>query len=323
MVKGPDTIPETALDWHRAGRGAVLATVMQSWGSAPRRAGAQMVVDGQGRMMGSVSGGCVEGDVVLEAQSALATGAPACLTYGVTDDTAFAAGLACGGTIRVLLEPVTPQSLPLLERLVQARAAKRAVGVLTDLTDLSARMIAEDDPLHAAQFRTGQSGMTESGAFLALHLPPLRLIIVGAVHIAQVLAPMARLAGYGVQVVDPRTAFATQARFPGTELIADWPDTALEGLALDSRCAVVTLCHEPRLDDAALQVALRSRAFYIGSLGSMRSHAARLERLRAQGFTDADLARLHGPLGLPIGAQNPAEIALSALAQITAVLRGT
>ena len=322
MQHHPDQIPETALDWHRMGRGAVLVSVVESWGSAPRRAGAQLVVDAQGAMMGSVSGGCVEGDVVLAAQAALSTGQPELRSYGVSDDMAFAAGLACGGTIRVLIQPVTEASLPVLEGLVQARAAKRGIGVLTDMSDLSASLVAEDDPLHAAQFRTGQSGMTQAGGFLALHMPPLRLIIVGAVHIAQVLAPMARLAGYRVQVVDPRTAFATPARFPETEVIADWPDTALEGLALDSRTAVVTLCHEPRLDDAALSVALRSRAFYIGALGSRRSHAARLERLRAQGFTDPDLARLHGPLGLSIGAQTPAEIALSALAQITAVLRG-
>jgi len=154
------------------------------------------------------------------------------------------------------------------------------------------------------------------------HNPPVRLIVVGAVHVAQPLAEMARLAGLAVTIVDPRRAWATADRFPGLSLVTDWPDVALEGLRLDARTAVVTLTHDPKLDDPALVVALRSPAFYIGCLGSKKTHAARRERLAAAGFEPAALDRLHGPVGLALGARSPAEIAVSVLAEVIATLRG-
>jgi len=164
----------------------------------------------------------------------------------------------------------------------------------------------------------------ENGARLFVHVfnAPLRMIIVGAVHIAQALAPMASLAGYAVTIVDPRGAFATAARFPAVELSDDWPDEALERLGPDSRTAVVTLTHDPKLDDPALAVALKSDCFYIGCLGSTKTHAARLKRLGSMGFGEADFARIHGPLGLDLGGRSPAEIAIAALAEITQVLHG-
>ena len=156
--------------------------------------------------------------------------------------------------------------------------------------------------------------------FLQVQIPPRRLIVVGAVHIAQSLVPMAAIAGYAVTVVDPRGAFATDARFPGVTLSTDWPDDALTALDPDRRTAVVTLTHDPKLDDPALEVALKSDAFYIGALGSRRTHARRVDRLRELGFNDKDFARIHGPIGLNIGAISPAEISISILAQITEVL---
>ncbi|MEX2008706.1 MAG: XdhC family protein [Dongiaceae bacterium] len=193
--------------------------------------------------------------------------------------------------------------------------------------DISGDLDLDADTLAAAHARLAEdrSGMIEAGGrrlFLHVFNPPARLILVGAVHIAQALAPMAALAGYGVAVIDPRRAFASDARFPDVALIGDWPDEAMAALSPDRRTAVVTLTHDPKLDDPALQVALRSDAFYIGSLGSRRTHAARLERLRAAGFGDSELARIHGPVGLAIGAASPAEIAVSILAQITAVRHG-
>jgi xanthine dehydrogenase accessory factor len=158
--------------------------------------------------------------------------------------------------------------------------------------------------------------------FVQAFNPPRRLVIVGAVHFAQSLAPMAALTGYAVAVIDPRRAFATDARFPDFTLLSDWPDEAMERLKPDNRTAVVTLTHDPKLDDPALQVALRSEAFYIGALGSKRTHAARCERLRAAGLADSDLARIHGPAGLAIGAKSPAEIAISVMAQMTAARHG-
>ena len=166
-----------------------------------------------------------------------------------------------------------------------------------------------------------RSGMIEGGYFVHVHNPPLRLILVGAVHIAQALAPMAAIAGYQVVIVDPRRAFATDERFPGITLDDRWPDEALEDLQPNRRTAVVTLTHDPKLDDPALMVALKSDAFYIGCLGSRKTHARRLERLTEAGFGEADFQRIHGPLGHEIGAITPAEIAISALAEITETLR--
>jgi len=322
-----DQIPETALDWHRAGKGAALATVVETWGSAPRPVGSQLAISGAGEIMGSVSGGCVEGAVVVEAMDALADGRPRMLTYGVSNDEAFAVGLACGGTIRVLVEPLGdgPAALPeaLLADLVAARAARRAVAVQVH-PETGARRVIEardaDDAL-AARFRADRSGLEEDGTFTAIHNPPLRMVVVGAVHIAQPLVAMARLAGYDALLVDPREAFGAAHRFPGEAISHDWPDEALAAHGLDARTAVVTLTHDPKLDDPAIIAALRSDIFYLGCLGSKRTHAKRVERLQEAGFTEAEIARIHAPVGLDIGARTPAEIAVSIMAQITERLR--
>lgn len=319
MTRGIDDIPETALDWHVAGRGAVLATVVETWGSAPRAAGSLLVVAGDGQMMGSVSGGCVEGAVVVEAEAALADGKPRLLTYGVSDEAAFAVGLACGGTIRVLVEPVG-SALPfdVLEALVATRAAKRPVALVTDLVTFD--HVLTDGPEVAERLRSDRTGV-EDGKLIAVHNPALRLIVVGAVHIAQALIPMARACGYDPVLIDPRGAFGSEARFPGEQIAEDWPDEALAALVPDARTAIVTLTHDPKLDDPAIRVALRSNAFYLGCLGSKRTHAKRIERLLAEGFDDAAIGRIHAPVGLNIGAKSPAEIAVSIMAQITEVLR--
>jgi len=221
--------------------------------------------------------------------------------------------------------------LALLDELRRARAAHRPVVLATwtrtgdqvllapgdvwpDLAAAAARALARDE---AELVETA-----DGPVFVEPHNPPLRLVLVGAVHVAQPLAAMAATAGFAVSIVDPRRAFATAARFPGVPLLTGWPDRALAELALDARTAVVTLTHDPKLDDPALVAALASPAFYVGCLGSRRTHAARIERLGARGVSAASLARLHGPVGLPIGARSPAEIAVSILAEIVAALRG-
>ncbi|EAU44828.1 XdhC family protein [Salipiger bermudensis] len=315
-----DSIPETALGWHREGKGAVLATVIETWGSAPRRVGAQLAISGAGEIEGSVSGGCVEGAVIVEALEALEEGAARELEFGVSDGDAFAVGLACGGTIRVLVEPVgsvLPEAL--LADLCAARAARAPVAYVVDL-DTGARRLERDG--FETRFRMDRSGFEEdSRTFVAIHNPPLRLIVVGAVHIAQALVPMARIAGYDPAIVDPRETFGAQARFPGETLLNDWPDEAVEQLGLDSRTALVLLTHDPKLDDPALTLALRSGCFYIGALGSTRTHAKRVARMQEAGFSEAEIARIHGPVGLDIGAAGPSEIAVSILAEMTGVLR--
>ncbi len=315
-----DRIAELALDWYRAGQGAALATVTETWGSAPRWAGSQMVVSGAGAMMGSVSGGCVEGAVVLEARAALGDGRPRLLEYQVSDTDAFAAGLACGGTIRVLIEPVgTAMPEALLADLVAARAGRQAVAYVVDLESWERRLAPRNGPLEA-RFRADRSGV-DGAVFAAIHNPAPRLVVVGAVHIAQTLLPMARACGHAPVVVDPRDAFGSAARFPGEVIVADWPDTALAALRLDARTAVVTLSHDPKLDDPAIRAALGSDIYYLGCLGSSRTHARRLERLAAEGFGPEVLARIHAPVGLNIGAASPGEIALSIMAEITEALR--
>ncbi|MFU8880919.1 MAG: XdhC family protein [Rhodobacterales bacterium] len=320
MTDRYDRIPEIALGWHRDGRGAALATVVETWGSAPRRVGSQLAISGRGEIEGSVSGGCVEGAVVTEALEALEDGKPRLLEYGVSDGDAFAVGLACGGTIRVLVEPVgTVLPEPMLADLVAARAARQAVAYVVDM-DSGARQLTSTD--YPERFRMDRSGFEAEGrVFVAIHNPPLRMIVVGAVHIAQALVPMARIVGYDPVLVDPRDAFGSQARFPGETILNDWPDDAIAALGLDARTALVLLTHDPKLDDPAIAAALASDVFYIGALGSKRTHAARVDRLVAKGHAPERIARIHGPVGLDIGAAGPAEIALSILAQCTQILR--
>jgi xanthine dehydrogenase accessory factor len=218
-----------------------------------------------------------------------------------------------------------------LERILRALAARRGVVVATELATGAATVLDPlapgDAPLSAAAREAalrdtsrvveGPGGET----FLRVFNPPVRVVVIGAVHITQALAPMVRLAGYDVVVVDPRAAFATEARLPGVPLVCAWPDEGLARVGLDRRTAVVALTHDPKLDDPALAAALRSDAFYVGALGSRRTHAARCERLRALGLDDAAIARIHGPIGLRIGAVSPGEVAASIVAEIVADLR--
>jgi xanthine dehydrogenase accessory factor len=224
-----------------------------------------------------------------------------------------------------------------LSRLVTAKTERRPIALVTDLGNHRQALFEAGNPapvlnLSAVQRtaieealaanRSGEIEIEGRRLFVQARVPDPRLVIVGAVHITQALAPMAALAGYEVIVVDPRRAFATGERFPGMTLRHDWPDEALDAIRLDERSAVVTLTHDPKLDDPALDRALRSPAFYIGSLGSKKTHAARLHRLSEAGFDEATLARIHGPAGLAIGARSPAEIAVSVLAQLTAARHG-
>ena len=219
-----------------------------------------------------------------------------------------------------------------LDALLRARDEKRAVVLATRLRDGIEKLIYPYDNIEekwliepVSQVVKSDKSRTVEGPdgewFLNVFNPPLRLILVGAVHIAQPLARMAGDLGYDVAVIDPREAFASEERFPGVYLVRSWPDEAMAALAPDARTAVVTLTHDPKLDDPALQVALKAPCFYIGSLGSKKTHAARLERLTVAGFDEAALSRIHGPVGLAIGARSPAEIAVSILAEMTARLR--
>ncbi|MEI6986223.1 MAG: XdhC/CoxI family protein [Rhodospirillaceae bacterium] len=332
-----------AIEWLSQGRRVALATVIRTWGSSPQPVGSQMLVDHNGAMDGSVSGGCVEGSVVAQAMLAIEDGEVRLISYGISNEMAWEVGLTCGGQLDLYLEPLEESSLKraLLARLMAARADRCPVALLTDLTT-GLKTLVLDTPGHGVFMIHGGFGLDETvladvrrclaldRSALLLHgedgrlfvhafSPARRLMIVGAVHIAQSLAPMARMAGFEVVVIDPRSAFATAGRFPDEVLCESWPDQALAVLAFGCRDAVVALSHDPKLDDSALVAALQAPVFYIGALGSRASHAKRLERLRAQGIGEADLSRIHGPVGLAIGAKTSAEIAVSVLAELVAV----
>ncbi len=221
--------------------------------------------------------------------------------------------------------------LDILKALNTERAARRAAIVVTDPASGEQRFVRKADvaadPLREqleAALRSGKSGMVETPhgkAFLTVHVPPPRIVAIGAVHISQALAPMAKLLGYDVIIIDPRTAFATPERFPDVRLIAEWPDQALPSLNVDGYTAFVALTHDPKIDDPALIHALARECFYIGALGSRKTHGRRIERLKQQGLSEDALARIHAPIGLAIGAVSPPEIALSIMGQITARLR--
>jgi len=294
-----DIILDAARRWR--GSPLALATVVSTWGSAPRPVGSHLIVHGDGRFEGSVSGGCVEAEI-LHAAAETISGVPArLLRFGVADASAWEVGLPCGGEIAVLVQPVSESGFPpaLFDRIAQARAAGDTLTIATDL-------------------ETGLSAEDGDGDFRNRYLPPRRLLIVGAVQIAQALAGLAREIGVMPVIIDPRGRFLTEERFPGAELDDGWPDDAVAARRPNAATAVVTLSHDPKIDDPALIAALAAPTGYVAALGSRRSHAARLDRLAAAGVSAEALARIHGPAGLDIGAIGPAEIALSIAAGMVA-----
>ncbi|MES2097939.1 MAG: XdhC family protein [Pseudomonadota bacterium] len=289
-----DAVIAAASAWK--GAPLALATVVSTWGSAPRPRGSHMIVHQDGRFEGSVSGGCVENDILTTAAEVIA-GAPfAVKQYGVADAAAWEVGLPCGGEISVMVQPISAEGFDpeLFDRIAEARDHGEALAVITDLD-------------------TGQSSLRplEGAAFVNRYDPPRRLLIVGAVQIAQALAGLARELGINTTEIDPRARFLTEERFPGVALDDRWPDDAVAALKPDPATAVVTLSHDTKIDDPALFAALSAQTGYVAALGSRRSHAARRERLAALGVGDIDLDRIDAPAGLDIGAIGPAEIALS------------
>jgi xanthine dehydrogenase accessory factor len=323
----------SALDWLAEGRRVALATVLQTWGSAPVPPGSQLAIDGEGNFVGSVSGGCVEGAVIAEATEAMASGKLKTLQFSVADDTAWAVGLACGGAIRIFVEPLVPgQNLDVLAELARTVSGRKSAALVTDLASGTHSLALKPSDvrpelrpaLHDAFARNGGAVVEGKHGDVLINVfsPPVRLVVVGAVHVAQALVKMARLLGHEVVVVDPRSAFATQMRFGDVTIKAEWPGDVLPGLGIDARTAVVALSHESRIDEPALIHALKSDAFYVGAMGSKKTHAGRVARLAEAGVAPEAIARIHAPIGLDIGATGPAEIALSIIAEITAAQRG-
>ena len=339
MLPGPTADSKDALGivgrlfgWLDGGHGAALATVVETWGSSPRPAGSLLAVNDKSAFTGSVSGGCVENAVVTEALDLIEKGGFKSLDFGVADENAWKVGLACGGEIRVFVTAVTPPWRDTLKRLMAAAEKKRPAALVVDLATGAPGLAVAGEPADGAAqpgwlagpvaeaLRDDKGGMVAGPdgerRFVGVFNPPLRLLVIGAVHIAQSLARMAAEAGFEVVVIDPRGAWASAERFPGIAVDRRWPDQAMAALKPDRRTAIVSLSHDPKLDDPALLAAMKSEAFYIGALGSRRTHEYRLKRLTAAGADTQSLARIHGPVGLDIGALTPAEIALSIIGQI-------
>lgn len=321
------------------------AIVTSVWGSAPRPEGSSLVATADGRMAGSVSGGCVEGATVEAIGAAIKTGAPCFLTYAVTQERAWEMGLACGGTIKVFVEPrVRPDVLaaarsgagsvvatvlegagPVGTSLVyQEDGSTKTSGALA--AELAAAMTAGAKAALATLASrtatiTGPNGAVE--VFYEVYPRQPTLILFGGVHIAAELVRLAKPLGFRTVVADGREAFLTRERFPDAdELILGWPEEAFSRVGIDAASCICLLSHDPKFDEPALDYALRSPAVYIGAIGSRKTQSMRRDRLRASGFTEADIARLHGPIGLDLGGRSPAEIALGILAEITAVRYG-
>ena len=321
---------KAARTWLDEDGRVALATVVGTWGSAPVGIGGQMVVAPDGRFEGSVSGGCVEGEVIAEAEDILADGKPKTLTFGVADETAWQVGLPCGGQIKVFLERLDKsKGIDLVDRAIDARSHRRGLLIRMHLADGQREFFERGDDRADALVRqhleAGESELQETPQgeiFLHALVPPARVLVIGATHIGQILAQLVQLAGHEVIVIDPRTAFAAETRFPGIRLDTQWPQDTIPKIGLDPYTAVVALAHVGHIDDEALKLAMRSDCFYVGALGSKRNHAKRAQRLKDAGFSEAEIARIHSPIGINIGAQSPPEIAISIMAELVLALRG-
>lgn len=309
-------MPKVALRYLSQGKKAAVATVVSTWGSAPRGVGSQLAISEDGDFEGSVSGGCVEGSVIVEAMDCMSDGHCKLLEYGVADEDAFAVGLACGGDIKILIEPIDigsglkPDDL---RDVVAAYSNRQNIGYSINLKDY------ERGPLTQEYSRSGVT----NDVFTLSYNPSPRLVIIGAVHISKTLSSIAKMAGYDVYLIDPRESFASTSRFPDDTFLEGWSDEALTILGIDANTAIVTLSHDPKIDTPALQVALKSEAFYIGSLGSKKTHGKRVLQLKDLGFDDQEIEKIHSPIGLNIGSKTPPEIAISIMAEITQVFQAS
>jgi xanthine dehydrogenase accessory factor len=301
-----------AVSWLADGRRVVMATVAATWGSAPRPPGAWLAIRDDGVPVGSVSGGCIEEDLIGRVRRGEFAGRrPIALSYGVTREEALRFGLPCGGTLRLVLEPEPDRQVieDLLARVERGETVARRVDL-------------EGGPVTLYPAQPGEDFRADAGAMVAIHGPARRLLIVGAGQISAHLARMAQALDYKVTVCDPREEYAAAWQVPGAELVSTMPDDTVLAMNLDGRSAVVALTHDPKLDDMALLEALKSPAFYVGALGSRASNAKRRERLRQFDLTEEEIARLRGPVGLAIGSRTPPEIAVAILAEMTAVKNG-
>jgi xanthine dehydrogenase accessory factor len=305
-------VMRSAEAWRKAGHRVTLGTIVKTWGSAPRPVGALVAVRGDGQVVGSVSGGCVEDDLIEKVRAqAVAKELPQLLTYGVTNEEATRWGLPCGGTLQVVLEPVTQASAlgGLLETISKQQLVKRRLEMKTGRVSLQPGQWQD-----ALEF--------DGEALTTVHGPRWRLVLIGAGQLTQYLAEMARMLDYHVGVIEPREEYASGWNVAGIALDRRMPDDVIAAMNLDGHSAVVALTHDPKIDDLALMEALKSAAFYVGAIGSKKNNDARRARLLEFDLSEGEIARLRGPVGLYIGSKTPPEIAVAILAEMTAVRHG-
>jgi len=316
-----DRLLADAARWQHDGHGLAIAVVIRTWGSSPRQPGSLMLIRDDGLLAGSVYGGCVEGAVKEAASQSLLDGQSQRLDFGVADETAWQVRLSCGGEVSVWICPYQAMQDGLLEDVSTRLSQRQSLHLHCDLTDAGGFVLVsldDHDPYHDNTIRP-------DGSSFQLNLKPLpRQYLIGAVHISQHLAPMAMVAGYEVTVIDPRQDFANPDRFADVEVIPSWPDEVLNqaDYPLDENTALVTLTHDPKIDDTALVIALATPMFDHAALGSHRTHSKRCARMRQAGYDDAPISRIEGPAGLDIHANTAAEIAVSILASVIKARRG-
>lgn len=334
-------ILDTVDQWIAQNRPAALATVVETWGSAPRGIGSKMAVTADMAMIGSVSGGCVETAVIEQALEILEDRKPRLLHFGVSDDTAWEVGLTCGGRISVFVEPLDARWWQMVTAEVRANRPAATVTIMEGvnagqkaLFDGSGQALYTSPALapdtceqlaQAAQSRnrSGRAAIAEQNVMVDLHFPRPHLILIGGVHVAMPLQAFARQIGFRVSVIDPRQVFATEERFPEVDsILHSYPDKALPQLGLDRNTYIAVLTHDPKIDDKALTTALPSPVPYVGVLSSKRTHELRTQRLLEAGLSQEQIDRIHTPIGIDINAQTPEEIALCILAEIVAVRNG-
>ena len=310
-------ILKQAAEWRDNGAGKVaVATVIKSWNSAPRPPGSRMLIREDGHAAGSVSGGCVENEVIFAARESLQDGSPKRLSFGVADETAWRAGLTCGGSLEVLVLPLPSadsKSGGAIAELCAAIFARKSGALQTNMRTGEMQFDSAADDSESDEIR--------GDIFREHFAPQKRAAIVGAVHIAQELAPLLSACGFAARVIDPRRAWASAERFPNVQLDSRWPEEALAEMSPDFRTAVIAISHDPKIDDPALRSALRANAGYVGALGSRRTHEKRLQRLTESGLHSEMLARIHSPIGADIGAKTAAEIAISIAAEMISFYR--
>jgi xanthine dehydrogenase accessory factor len=305
-------VMRSAVSWLEAGHRATIGTVTRTWGSAPRPVGAMLVIRDDGHVMGSVSGGCVEDDLIEKVKAhKLAAGKPAVTTYGITNEEATRWGLPCGGTLQIVLEPVTRES-----------KLKELLGII-ERHELVARFLdMESGAVRLEPGKWSDALEFDDKVLKTVHGPRWRLLIIGAGQTSRYLAQMAMALDYHVTVCDPREEYAEEWNLPGATLVRGYPDDTVVQMNPDAHLAVIAVTHDPKLDDAALLEALKSPSFYVGALGSRKNNDARRKRLAGFDLSAGEIAKLHGPVGLKIGAKTPPEIAVAILAEMTAVRRG-